>query len=62
MTFRPKLTEHTIQELHRLAFREGRTLTNMTEIALRTGLRAMQNLPRPWESAPATPTESANRK
>jgi hypothetical protein len=53
--FRPKISPHTVQELHRMAVRENRTLTNMTEIALRTGLRAMQNLPRPWENEPAKP-------
>jgi hypothetical protein len=38
--FRPKISPHTVQELHRMAVRENRTLTNMTEIALRTGLHA----------------------
>jgi hypothetical protein len=54
--FRPKISEHTVQELHRLAIRENRSMTSMTEIALRTGLRAMQKLPRPWESEPGIPT------
>jgi hypothetical protein len=47
--FRPKISERTVQELHRLAIRDNRSMTSMDEIALRTGLRAMQNLPRPWE-------------
>jgi hypothetical protein len=47
--FRPKISEHTVQDLHRLAIRENRSLTNMAEVALQTGIRAMQNLPRPWE-------------
>jgi hypothetical protein len=53
--FRPKISEHTVQELHRLAIRDNRNMTSMAELAIRTGLRAMQNLPRPWESEPAKP-------
>jgi hypothetical protein len=54
-TFRPKISETTVLELHRLAIRENRSMSNMAEVTLRTGLRAMQNLHRPWESEPAKP-------
>jgi hypothetical protein len=57
--FRPKISELTVQQLHRLAIRDNRSMTSMAEIALRTGLRAMQNLPRPWESEPGIPIGGA---
>jgi hypothetical protein len=51
--FRPKIPEPLVRELHRLAIRENRTLTNMAEIAVRAGLRAMEKMPAPpW--APST--------
>jgi hypothetical protein len=53
--FRPTISPETVEQLHRLAIRENRSLTSMAEIALRTGLRAMQDLPRPWENTPAKP-------
>jgi hypothetical protein len=45
--FRPKISEPLVEELHRLAIRENRTLTSMVEVTLKTGLRAMKNLPPP---------------
>jgi hypothetical protein len=45
--FRPKLSEFTVQELHRFAVRENRSLSNMCEIAVRAGLRAMEKMPAP---------------
>lgn len=48
--FRPKITGDVVRQLHQLTLRENRSLTNMAEVALATGIRAMQNLPRPWGS------------
>ena len=51
--FRPKIPEPLVRELHRLAIRENRSLTNMAEIAIKTGLRAMEKLPAPpWAPQP----------
>ena len=50
--FRPKITGDVVRQLHQLAIRENRSLTNMAEVALATGLRAMRDLHRPWESEP----------
>lgn len=58
--FRPKISEHTVQELHRLAIRENRSLTNMAEVAIQTGLRAMERLPAPpWaRNEPTKPADT----
>jgi hypothetical protein len=57
--FRPKLSEFTVQQLHRFAVRENRSMSNMCEIAVRAGLRAMEKMPAPpW--APSEPTKSAS--
>ena len=54
--FRPKIEGEIVRQLHALALRENRSLTNTVEVALATGLRAMQNLHRPW--APSEPAKT----
>jgi hypothetical protein len=58
--FRPKLSESTVEQLHQLAIRENRSLTSMTEIAVRAGLNAMRSAPLPpWAPRePAKPSSS----
>jgi hypothetical protein len=58
--FRPQLSENLVRELHRAALKENRSLTNMCEVAIKSGLRAMENLRRPWERAEPTKPADAS--